>query len=744
MSVKLRYKHEDVVEMGREKGFELIEPVYKGFSAPHLYRCEEGHEWLARPSNIFRGFGCPSCWNKRRKGQQRYRIEVYRKKAEVLGGVCLSEESDIEDSKSKLQFRCSEGHEWTSSGQSILRGSWCKRCAISKMSDRKAAKRLLFVESIASEKKGCCIGPAKVGKYRYVLVCAAGHSWETSFTKIKTGTWCKQCAVNAPLDLLTLQEAAKSKGGICLAETVPKSHEKVFWECSVGHRWKATPSHILHSGTWCPLCGKKYRSENFCRVILEQILGITLPPSRPDWLGYGPRGGRLELDGLNEERGFAFEYNGNQHFEIDGFFIRNEADLKARQSTDKIKRERCLERKIVLIDVGEFPAGADLDVMVRHISAALEVTGWQLPPEGFDLSSFDISKVYPGTRVERLFQAISLNKGTLLGQYINDHTQVLLRCEAGHTWSAFPQSIKRGSWCAKCSGIRRGLASRNYSIFDLHALARSRGGECLDDQYQGASSHYRWKCDDPTHEIWTANFGNILRGKWCPRCGIIKAGDTKRMKNIEKFGVRNHPKPISLEEHRRVFKMKGLAKVGDAIAAKGGVLVGGDYANSRSKLFIRCEKGHQFETKAIALMKSDPTWCPYCSGRGKTIFDLAAIARSKGGECISTDYLGMDVHHRWQCDMGHQWDARPANIQQGGWCPECAHKKKKTIEEMRQIASERGGRCLSTEYKGAFEHLEWECGTCHNTWFAMPTNIQRGKWCPPCARERASKKRRKV
>jgi len=29
----------------------------------------------------------------------------------------------------------------------------------------------------------------------------------------------------------------------------------------------------------------------------------------------------------------------------------------------------------------------------------------------------------------------------------------------------------------------------------------------------------------------------------------------------------------------------------------------------------------------------------------------------------------------WECEEGHQWKARPANIKSGKWCPECGKKK---------------------------------------------------------------------
>jgi hypothetical protein len=55
------------------------------------------------------------------------------------------------------------------------------------------------------------------------------------------------------------------------------------------------------------------------------------------------------------------------------------------------------------------------------------------------------------------------------------------------------------------------------------------------------------------------------------------------------------------------------------------------------------------------------------------------------------------------------------------------------------IAKERGGECLSKEYKGIFTKLKWKCSIGHE-WKASPSNVKRGSWCPLCAREKRRKR----
>jgi hypothetical protein len=55
-----------------------------------------------------------------------------------------------------------------------------------------------------------------------------------------------------------------------------------------------------------------------------------------------------------------------------------------------------------------------------------------------------------------------------------------------------------------------------------------------------------------------------------------------------------------------------------------------------------------------------------------------------------------------------------------------------TIQQMRELAESRGGRCLSAEYLGSGAMLEWACTHGH-TWTATPNNVKnRHSWCPRC------------
>ena len=94
-----------------------------------------------------------------------------------------------------------------------------------------------------------------------------------------------------------------------------------------------------------------------------------------------------------------------------------------------------------------------------------------------------------------------------------------------------------------------------------------------------------------------------------------------------------------------------------------------------------------------------------------------------------------------------KWDMTPSKIKQGQWCPKCSMKKRgdlyrDTIENMKKIAQERGGKCLSKAYDTAHTKLSWKCSRGHK-WEATPSNIKRDRWCPKCGRIQAAETMRR-
>ena len=144
---------------------------------------------------------------------------------------------------------------------------------------------------------------------------------------------------------------------------------------------------------------------------------------------------------------------------------------------------------------------------------------------------------------------------------------------------------------------------------------------------------------------------------------------------------------------------------------------------------------HRWEARAAAVVNQG-TWCLACSREGQRlgIEAMHEAARERGGECLSEHYKSNVTPLEWRCAQGHVFRVSANNLRAGGWCPTCAKKDRqaKRLEKMHEIAKERGGQCLSEEYIDVWKKLMWQCHRGH-VWESEPTSVIGGHWCPVCA-----------
>jgi Zn finger protein HypA/HybF involved in hydrogenase expression len=114
-----------------------------------------------------------------------------------------------------------------------------------------------------------------------------------------------------------------------------------------------------------------------------------------------------------------------------------------------------------------------------------------------------------------------------------------------------------------------------------------------------------------------------------------------------------------------------------------------------------------------------------------SISKYAISAQERGGNLMVDTFINSQKKCEWQCAKGHTWWAAPTSVVNGGnWCPQCL---KLDINVAQEIAKQRGGKCLSTEYVNTKAPMSWECNTCSTVWVANLGNIKnRGTWCPQC------------
>ncbi|RIB07601.1 hypothetical protein C2G38_2213969 [Gigaspora rosea] len=132
------------------------------------------------------------------------------------------------------------------------------------------------------------------------------------------------------------------------------------------------------------------------------------------------------------------------------------------------------------------------------------------------------------------------------------------------------------------------------------------------------------------------------------------------------------------------------------------------------------------------------SWCPHCAKVAYcTIEDARQIAISRNGKCLSTEYINNYSHLLWRCSKGHEFLASLQHVKNSNsWCSKCAKVAHHSIKVARQIAISRNGDCISTNYYNNHSALLWQCENNHI--FTATLNAIKNKhtWCPFCSKKR--------
>jgi len=250
-----------------------------------------------------------------------------------------------------------------------------------------------------------------------------------------------------------------------------------------------------------------------------------------------------------------------------------------------------------------------------------------------------------------------------------------------------------------------------HTIEEIKELARAKGGECLSDKYISTRTKLTFKCSKG--HIWEAIPQGILyTDTWCRVC----AGHVVTLEDLQKIA-----------------------------AERGGECLSNEYEGHQIKLLWRCSRGHEWLTTPSLIKQGK--WCPQCYAEryGRSLIkyaieDMRSMAAQRGGECLSSEYINSTTKLLWRCKHGHEFYAHSASVRSGRWCKKCAGvanakiHRKHTIEEMRGLAAERGGECLSNKYVNTLTKLRWRCSKGHEWRTAAQNILYRDQWCPICCK----------
>ena len=290
------------------------------------------------------------------------------------------------------------------------------------------------------------------------------------------------------------------------------------------------------------------------------------------------------------------------------------------------------------------------------------------------------------------------------------------QCSEGHVWSATYSNIRWGRWCPECSsGLGERICRSFFEQMFNHKFPKSRPAWLLNDdgyqmeldgysetlalafEHQGYQHFRRIRMFQTEKQFIKRRRDDIRKIVLCKQHDITlievpQIPDSMPLSQIQNYilaqcHINGYNVPpyskhvkVTLNEAYCPSARERLQVLQDVASAHGGWCLSPAYLSGRGHHQFCCALGHQWQAVADTVLKGH--WCPQCASveRGKArrlhIKEIYAIAKSRGGKCLSQTYVNANTHLLWECEKGHQWKAIPNSIKRGSWCALCSNKRK--------------------------------------------------------------------
>jgi hypothetical protein len=487
---------------------------------------------------------------------------------------------------------------------------------------------------------------------------------------------------------------AIKKNGKCLSNEYKTLNKKLKWQCSKGHIWETIPASILR-GTWCKVCSGK------AKKTIEDMQ--TMAESR---------GGKcLSKKYTNGKTKLIWECANSHVWEAK---YDNIQQGKWCPDCSTGLSERICRTYFEQVFNTTFPNTRGLAWLRNKHGNYLELDGYsdslKLAFEHQGSQHYEGDSYFEKAKYDEIKEYLCDKNNVLLIQI--PQLGVLLPHTKLHTFlkDKFKNTHFKNHAFPNINDVDLSKAYSNRMDLVMKQLALQNGGEFLSKNYLGSIIKHQWKCSKG--HIWKTTPSAISSGTWCPKCAKIESAKKRKADFKEILAIINE---------------------------NNGQCLSDEYVNSAVNIKVQCENGHTWEPTPSNLKKGH--WCPSCANQERlTLDDIMNIAKSRKGVCLSKEYINANSLLMWQCEKGHEWEAPAGRIKAGSWCLKCSGSAKLTLEIFQEIAFERGGKCLSPNYKNANSKLAWICSVGHK-WSARANHVKRGSWCPECRKISGAKKR---
>lgn len=548
------------------------------------------HEWLANPSDLLSGHGCPKCRYINNSRRSRMSHEMFIERLNIINPNITVLDNYL-TSQQKITVKCNLcQYTWLVKPNTLLNGTGCANCAGLK---KKTTSE--FVEALRKTNPTIDV----LGEYSGNRACIkvkcqlCGHIWSPTVKALLNGRGCPQC----------------SKAGTSFMEQfILAACKKVLGDDAVFSRDRDTlgieldiyiPSKALaiepgswfwHENTFEGDIEKRSRAKD--KGIRIITIYDTFPmaekvPFSEDCYVFEGQLNEPGFSRLKELTTKILKITDKKFSPIEEFW--DEVIESAHKGASRLSHEEFVKTMGTINPtiriIGRYTANkAPISVKCTVCGYEWSTTPTMLLNEAGCVSCAGLKKK---TTEEFIEQLASISPSIeVQGEYINTNTKIKVRNkDCGHLWYATPNSLLRGSNCPQCAGNTK----KTHQQF-VEELKTVNSFVSVVGEYVGANTKIAVRCNTCGKELFmTPNA--LLNGHGCSVCnharGIAKRKGKTRLKTTEEV-------------------IRQLLIINPQIE------VLGEYTRSKEPLQVLCKIcGYKWSPQAGSLLHG--SGCPECA-----------------------------------------------------------------------------------------------------------------------------------
>lgn len=636
--------------------------------------------------------------------RQKNHLEMARKIAQERGGELISEE--YINSITKLKLRDKLGNFFMMSFNSLLSGKWSPYEAKRAKDPEYHLEELI---KIAESKGGKLLSTEYKGaKNKLKFADSQGREFWSRSDQIKEGNWSpfeRGLGFNNEYYINELKEIAEKRGGKIISTQYINSRTKLEFEDRNGERFWAT-AHSIKKGVWSPFEGLGI-SEEITRQCLEYIFEQKFIKTRSILTRNGKQ--PLELDGYNQILNIAFEYQGEQHYDVKSIisFVKNKDEVFKRiQKNDKEKIDLCNKKNIILIAIKYFPKKLKENEYFKYILDEIQNHKDYLILEKYikniNSNNFIINYTKIPNSNDKIIEIEKLakNKGGKLisKKYINNQTKLEFENEKGIRFFKTYSQILKGGWYKESRRY-----GEEYYIKRITKLAKIKGGKLISTKCENRNSIL--ELEDANNNRFFRTYNALIQKLWSP-----------------------FENEIIIEPNYYLNKAKEIAE------SKGGKLLSTEYVNVKSLLEFEDDEGRKFKKSYKSIING--VWTPFVNKKKKGVDfylqRMKKIAESKGGILLSDNCENINSVLKFKDAQNNIFEEQYFKVTKGAWSPfekKMTLKRKKAINNLKHILQLKDAELLSKEDDYINSRTKLEIKTREGIQiFRSLDELKRGRW----------------